>query len=98
MSGKGSSPRPYSVTQETFASNWDAVFGVSKLERKRREEALQQMVEESERLGLYDDNTGVQKNEYYDIMSTEDCFIVNSPDPDERDWYYDEYGVKRKKK
>ena len=53
--GKGSSPRPYSVTQETFASNWDAVFGVSMLERKRREEALQLMVEESERLGLYTD-------------------------------------------
>ena len=25
--GKGSSPRPYSVNQETFSSNWDAIFG-----------------------------------------------------------------------
>ena len=24
-------------------------------------------------------------------------FEVNSPDPDERDWYYDDHGVKRKK-
>ena len=24
-------------------------------------------------------------------------FEVNSPDPDERDWYYDNHGVKRKK-
>jgi len=26
MSGKGSSPRPYSVDQETFDNNWDAIF------------------------------------------------------------------------
>ena len=25
--GKGSSPRPYSVSQEQFANNWDAIFG-----------------------------------------------------------------------
>ena len=28
--GKGSSPRPYSVDQETFASNWDLIFGKKK--------------------------------------------------------------------
>lgn len=26
MSGKGSSPRPYSVDQKTFDKNWDAIF------------------------------------------------------------------------
>jgi hypothetical protein len=26
MSGKGSKPRPYSVSQEQFASCWDAIF------------------------------------------------------------------------
>lgn len=25
--GKGSSPRPYSVNQDQFANNWDAIFG-----------------------------------------------------------------------
>jgi hypothetical protein len=25
--GKGSRPRPYSVSQNTFASNWDNIFG-----------------------------------------------------------------------
>jgi hypothetical protein len=25
--GKGSKPRPLSVSQETFANNWDAIFG-----------------------------------------------------------------------
>jgi hypothetical protein len=39
----------------------------------------------------------ILKNEYYDILSTEDCFEVEDPDPDKRSWYYDEYGVKRKK-
>ena len=29
MSGKGSSPRPYSVDSETFASNWERAFGKS---------------------------------------------------------------------
>ena len=26
MSGKGSKPRPYSVSQTQFASNWDNIF------------------------------------------------------------------------
>lgn len=26
MSGKGSSPRPYSVSQKKFADNWDRIF------------------------------------------------------------------------
>ena len=28
--GKGDSPRPFSVSQETFANNWDAIFGRKK--------------------------------------------------------------------
>lgn len=27
MSGKGSSPRPFSVDRKTFEDNWDRVFG-----------------------------------------------------------------------
>ncbi len=27
MSGKGDRPRPFSVDQKTFDSNWDAIFG-----------------------------------------------------------------------
>jgi hypothetical protein len=30
MSGKGSRPRPYSVSQAQFGSNWDAIFGKDK--------------------------------------------------------------------
>jgi hypothetical protein len=49
--GKGSKPRPFSVSQEEWASRWDAIF--------------QRDVKE--------DNTGVTKNEYQDVLSTEDC-------------------------
>jgi len=52
--GKGSKPRPFSVSQQEYESRWDAIFG---------------------RDVKKDDNTGVQKNEYYDIISTEDALL-----------------------
>ena len=52
--GKGSSPRPFSVDQKTFESNWDRIFGKKSV-----------------------DNTGTSKNDYQDILSTEDCFSVD---------------------
>lgn len=51
MSGKGSKPRPFTITREDFASNWDRIFKVN------------------------DNNTGTDKNEYQDILSTEDAVI-----------------------
>jgi len=30
MAGKGSRPRPYSVDQKTFDSNWDTIFNKKK--------------------------------------------------------------------
>lgn len=39
----------------------------------------------------------ILKNEYYDVLTTEDCFDVEDPDPAKRTWYYDNWGVKRKK-
>lgn len=38
---KGSSPRPYSVTQKTFGDNWDAIF--------KKKEQPEQKVEEKEK-------------------------------------------------
>jgi hypothetical protein len=35
MNGKGSSPRPYSVTQEEYDSRWDAIFGRDKDDKVR---------------------------------------------------------------
>jgi outer membrane protein assembly factor BamE (lipoprotein component of BamABCDE complex) len=51
--GKGSRPRPLSVTQEQYDNRWDYIFS-----RDKPKPA---------------DNTGVDKNEYQDVLSTEDC-------------------------
>ena len=34
MAGKGSKPRPYSVNQKTFASNWNNIFARSNIKDK----------------------------------------------------------------
>lgn len=39
--GKGSKPRPYSVDQKTFDTNWDAIFKKSK-EHSGTEKAIDQ--------------------------------------------------------
>ena len=48
--GKGSSPRPYSVSNAEYANRWDAIF-----HREKREKALDDLVRISEELGLYDE-------------------------------------------
>jgi hypothetical protein len=53
--GKGSGRRPQAVSDEQVADNWSAIFGIGPLERKRRQEALDEMVRISEELGLYDE-------------------------------------------
>ena len=55
MSGKGSKPRPYSVDQKTFDSNWDRIFS----NRKKTEPEKQ--------------DEAIMKNEYYDILTTEEA-------------------------
>jgi hypothetical protein len=42
MTGKGSTPRPFSVAQEQYDARWDMIFGRDKgdKERDRREDAL----------------------------------------------------------
>ena len=71
MSGKGSKPRPYSVDQKTFDSNWDSIFNKKKktdqekfdeaimkneyYDKLTTEEALTEMVRISEEMGAYVD-------------------------------------------
>jgi hypothetical protein len=50
--GKGSSPRPFSISQDEYEKRWDAIF----------------------QRDLKEDNTGTSKNEFQDVLSTEDCF------------------------
>lgn len=38
--GKGSKPRPYSVTQEEYDTRWDAIFGRDKDKKEAAEEVL----------------------------------------------------------
>jgi hypothetical protein len=54
--GKGSTPRPLSVSQSEYSARWDLIFG----KNIRRDEK---------------DFDLVLKNEYYDILTTEDCFF-----------------------
>lgn len=44
--GKGSTPRPFSVDQETFANNWDRIFNNKPLKNK-----LQELYDNQEELG-----------------------------------------------
>ena len=51
--GKGSAPRPFSVSNEEYAARWDAIF--AKPLPDDAERALQEMVDINESLGLYND-------------------------------------------
>lgn len=54
--GKGSSPRPFSVSNEEYANRWDAIFGRDQqTEKDKRKQALDEMVRINEELGLYDE-------------------------------------------
>ena len=64
--GKGSKPRPFSVSDIEYADRWDAIFARDKtpelkevIEHDKRkmltsEDHLQMLVDECQRLGLYD--------------------------------------------
>ena len=53
--GKGSKPRPFSVSQQEYDTRWDVIFS-----RDLKED---------------NDNTGTSKNEFYDVLTTEDALI-----------------------
>jgi len=51
--GKGSSPRPYSVTQQEYDSRWDAIFSRDNdVGRDRVQEALDKKAADARELGL----------------------------------------------
>jgi hypothetical protein len=68
--GKGSSPRPKSVSNEEYANRWDAIFQRDKrveedqqnedeefeaILKRNRESALDDLVKINQELGLYDE-------------------------------------------
>lgn len=38
MAGKGDTPRPFAVDQETFAANWDRIFNQGKKPEQDKED------------------------------------------------------------
>jgi hypothetical protein len=68
--GKGSKPRPFSVSKDEFDNRFDAIFG------KKEKETLPEfeLNKSTGEVQQVEDNTGTNKNEYQDILSTEDCF------------------------
>lgn len=42
MSGKGSRPRPFSVSRKTFETNWDKIFGKKKTNSSKKKLAKKQ--------------------------------------------------------
>lgn len=42
MSGKGSSPRPYSVPRKVYDDNWDKIFGKKVKDKKEDKESRPQ--------------------------------------------------------
>jgi hypothetical protein len=69
--GKGSRPRPFSVSKDEFDNRFDAIFGKKKKESLPEFE-LNKSTGEVQRV---EDNTGTDKNEYQDILSTEDAVL-----------------------
>jgi len=50
--GKGSKPRPYSVSQEEYDNRWEAIFGRDK-QKENTDNLQKQLSDENERMNLY---------------------------------------------
>ena len=62
MSGKGSAPRPFSVTNEEYAKRWDAIFGrdlKKEEDQKNEDEAFEsiRLNSETDKLTRYNEET-----------------------------------------
>jgi hypothetical protein len=51
--GKGSKPRPFSVSDLEYANRWDSIFATD--QKAKQEQALDEMVRISQEMGLYDE-------------------------------------------
>jgi hypothetical protein len=54
--GKGSGRRPQTVADDQVADNWSNIFGLSRLEKLKRQQALDKLAEINQELGLYDES------------------------------------------
>jgi hypothetical protein len=44
--GKGSAPRPYSVSNAEYAARWDMIFGKDQKENKQKQDSIPVVTEE----------------------------------------------------
>ena len=65
--GKGDKPRPFAVPLEEFGESHVRIFG----EKKKFCSSCGKTFSWCQ----CEDNTGVSKNEFQDVLSTEDCLI-----------------------
>jgi hypothetical protein len=74
MTGKGSIPRPFSVTNEEYKNRWDAIFGkdLREIEDQQNEDEAFKSISKK----VVIDNTGTDKDEFYDILTTEDALMA----------------------
>ena len=73
--GKGSKPRPFNITDAEYEESMKRIFGdkTEEKQRKAKEKAEYFARLAAETKARLEDNTGVNKNEYQDILSTEDA-------------------------
>jgi hypothetical protein len=64
--GKGSSPRPFSVDDQTFSNNWDTIFAKKKpadfQDVLSTEECVLSALEAEDRISRYNEETQTVKN------------------------------------
>ena len=86
MSGKGSAPRPFSVSQDEYSNNFDKIF--RKPNPKEVEDAKAED-EEFKRIEKQFDKS-IMKTEYQDILSTEDA-LEALVEENQRLGFYDDW-------
>ena len=71
--GKGSGRRNMSISQEEYDNRWDHIFS-----RDLKEDKVEMPgTVGGAKIVLPEDNTGTSKNEYYDVLTTEDALRSN---------------------
>lgn len=73
MNGKSSAPRPFSVSNEEYQKRWDAIFqrDIREVEDQQNEDEAFDNISKKQNI----DNTGTGKDEFYDVLTTEDALI-----------------------
>ena len=86
MSGKGSAPRPFSVSQDEYSNNFDKIF--RKPNPKEVEDAQAEDEEFKRSENQFDKS--IMTNEYQDVLSTEDA-LEALVEENQRLGFYDDW-------